>query len=626
MPTEVDPKKLQKAVEDGNKRMANFRNSRIMFLRQYVGQYYDAEKGDIGSEPLNLIFNAIRVLVPNLVFNFPKHNVSSKFLLHRDYAEMMSLALTQQDKQLKMKDVYRKWIVDAIFMIGILKTGLCDSGTAIGFDADDRIDPGTIYTENVDFDNFIIDPNARQIDEALFIGDRIRVPRAMLMDSGLYRNDLLERIPRAGSEYTSSVDRAEKMSARQIDYSDTGQLEDQVELYELWVPRAKAIVTVPAVENLCFDDYLRVHDYYGPDDGPYTYLKLTPPVPNNPFPISMVGIWHDLHVSANRMVKKILEQADRQKTIVGYKGAAATDAQSALDASDGEAIAMDDPDGLKEYTFGGQAPSNEAHVNQLQSWFNMMSGNTEALSGVSSSAKSATEANILQGNAAISLEDMKDITYSAVADEGRKRAWFLHTDPLIEVPLIRRVHTPAQFDSTPNGPVMSAPAQQQEVQVLLTPEARCGDFLDFTFEIEPESMGRVDSAKRLQTAMEFAVKILPAAATAAQTCAMMQVPFSFPRFAIKMAEEAGITWMDEVFMDPEFQQRMMMMAMRGPQLDQSKGQMPPSGAAPNNSAALAQNGQPGQVGSVSDPSQQFNAAAQQGANAGQAALPVRQGY
>jgi hypothetical protein len=622
VPSEIAPKKIQKAVWDGHKRLANFRSARVMFLRQYCGQYYDTASGNLGNEPFNLIFNAIRVLVPNLVFNFPKHNVSTRFIQSRQYAEMLGLALDQQNKQLKMRDIYRRAIVDAIFVMGILKTGICDSGTAIGFEPDDHIDPGTVYTENVDFDNFVFDPNARDLDDALFIGDKIKVPRSMLLDSGLYRNDLIMRLPRWGSEYSTNVDRSDKMSSRQIDNMDTGDLEDQVEIYELWVPRAKAIVSIPAAENLTFDDYLRVHDYYGPDSGPYTYLKLSPPVPNNPMPISLVGIWHDLHQMANRMVKKVMDQADRQKSIVGYRRSAADDAQAALEASDGEAIAMDDPQGVQTYNFGGQAQSNEVHIQQLQSWFNMMSGNTEALSGQSMSAKSATEANILQGNSAISLEDMKDLAYNFVAEEASKRAWFLHTDPLIEVPLIRRVHTPAQFQIGPAGPMMTQPAQQQEVQVFLTPEARCGDFLDFTFEIQPDSMGRVDSAKRLATALDFAIKVLPAAAQAAQTCAMMGVPFSFPRFVVKLGKDAGLDWMDEVFMDPEFQQQMMLIAMRGPQEGQSKGNMAP----PNMAAGIAQNGQPGNVAGGVTPPPTAPQMAQQGANTGQAALPVRSGY
>lgn len=620
---DISPAKIMEARENGTKRLANARASQLMFLRQFVGQYYDADHGTVGTEPLNLIFNAIRVLVPNLVFNFPIHNVNTRFAVQRQYAEMLGMALSQQDKQLKMKNVYKKWIVDAIFQIGILKTGLCDSGSAADFGGGTKIDPGSIYTDNVYLDNFVFDPDCTDLDHPLFVGDGMDVDRQLLLDSGLYNNDLIMKLPSIGGD-AEYRDRTSWLSSHGLNEGERSVLEDKVRIYELWVPRAKAIVTVPGSENCRVDDFLRIHDYYGPDEGPYTYLRLTPPVPNNPLPISMVGIWYDLHIMANRMAKKIMEQADRQKDIVGYKRSAADDAQEALEASDGEAIAMDDPTGIAVHSFGGQKNSNEVHVQQLETWFNMMAGNPEGMAGISMNAKSATEANMLQGNAQTSLEDMKDMVYSGVAEEGRRRAWYLHTDPLIEVPLIRRIHVPAQMQQTPAGPQMVAPPSQQDVQVFLTPEARCGDFIDFTFDIEPESMARVDSQKRLAQAMEFSVKLIPAAAQAAQTCAMMGVAFSFSRFVTLMAKEAGIKWMDQVFMDPEYQMQMMQMMARGPQQAESKGQAAPGGGG---MAGIMQNGQPPGVGAgPKNPQEQANSDAQSGANDGQAALPSKQGY
>ncbi|KKK72805.1 hypothetical protein LCGC14_2900210, partial [marine sediment metagenome] len=93
MPAEISPRKVQDAVQRGFKRLHNFRSARLMFLRQYTGQYYDKTRGDVGTEPLNLIFNAIRIFVPNLVMNFPTSHVESNFLAARDYAELLGLAL-----------------------------------------------------------------------------------------------------------------------------------------------------------------------------------------------------------------------------------------------------------------------------------------------------------------------------------------------------------------------------------------------------------------------------------------------------------------------------------------------------------------------------------------------------
>jgi hypothetical protein len=62
-------------------------------------------------------------------------------------------------------------------------------------------------------------------------------------------------------------------------------------------------------------------------------------------------------------------------------------------------------------SFGGQQNSNEVHLMQLQSWFNMMAGNPQQVGGQAIDAKSATAATLLQQNAGIGLEDMKDLVY-----------------------------------------------------------------------------------------------------------------------------------------------------------------------------------------------------------------------
>jgi hypothetical protein len=586
-----------------------------MFLRQFVGGYYDRDHGTVGDEPINLIFNAVAIIVPNLVSNFPKTVVESRFMVYRGYAELLGLGLDYLAKQIELKDILRRWIVDSIFTMGIVKTGLATSKDLVAFSDTEHVDPGQPYVETVDFDDYILDPAARRIEEASFVGHRVRVPRQMLMDSGLYRNDMIERLPAAGSNPYSRGDVA-SISRHEVSTEQINDLQDYVEVDEVWVPAAQAIVTMPSNAGV-FDDYLRVDDYYGPDSGPFCYLSLTPPVPDNPLPIAPVAIWNDLHVMANKMAKKIMDQADRQKSVLGYKRSAADDAQEVIDAGDGEAIAMDDPTAVGTFKFGGQEQSNEAHLAQLSYWFNMVSGNTDQLGGLRTGADTATGQQILQANGSVRLEDMRDLVYSATATVQRNLAWYLHTDPLISLPLIKRTPVPAQTQMTPYGPMLVSPPQIREDQVILTPEVRAGCFLDFHFDIEQKSMSRQDPANRLQKALIFASRALPAAAMAAQTCMQMGVPFSFPKFVSRLAKEADIDWMDEVFYDPEFQMSLAAMVMKSPQIGQSKGSVAPG---PTNSMpGVMQNGGASVGAGLPGENEQANQQAQATAGEAQAA-------
>lgn len=590
---EVTVKKMHVAAKLGEERLRNFRSARLMFLREYSGQYYDRDHAQIGAEPINMIFNAIAVMVPNLVVNFPKTLVTSKFLAYRGYAELLGMGLDYLAKEIDLRSELRRWVVDSLFTIGIMKTGIATSKNTMSFSDDVRIDPGQPYACVVDFDDFILDPACRRIEEASLVGHRVRVPRQMLLDSGLYRNDLVMALQTAGQD--SSTQRGvEMLSQHETTPTQVSDLQDLVDVREIWVPAAQAIVTLPAGDSIN-DDYLRVEDYDGPDEGPYTYLALTPPLPNNPMPIAPVGIWYDLHIAANKMARKIMDQAERQKDILGYKPSAADDAQEIVDAGDGESVGLADPEGAKVYSFGGQQRSNESHLQQLSYWFNLASGNTDQLGGLKSDAGTATQANILQGNASIRIEDMRDIVYLGTKQIQRKLAWHLHNDPLIALPLIKRRPIPAQTVMSPSGPMLMPPRMEEE-QVILDPDSRQGDFLDFHFEIEEKSMSRMDPAQRLQKALMFAGKVLPSAAQAAMVCQQMGVQFSFSKFVIRMAKELDIEWMDEVFYDPEFQAQLQALVAKTPQPNVAKagGGNPGGGMAAN-----LQNGQAANIG-VSD--------------------------
>lgn len=610
---DVSPKELQKHVTLGFERLSNFRRARIHFLNEYIGQYYDKTTGTVGDNVLNMLFNAVRILLPTMVMNFPKHTIMTPYLQAKQYANLLSLALDQHDLKIKIRDTYRAVIVDAMFTLGIMKTGLCQSDNVLALDdLEAHIDPGTVYTEKVDFDNWVVDPNSREhmFRDAAFMGDRITVPRRVLLDSGLYKNDLVERLPSLNANNERDK-RASALSMKNINIEENADFEDDVEIVELWVPSANAIVTIPGGDDVQFEDFLRIDDYYGVKEGPYTLLALTPPVPGNPLPVPMVGVWNDLHVLANRMAKKIVEQAERQKDITAYKRTASDDAKELQNAGDGEAVAVDDPDAVKVLAFGGQQNSNENHLASLQAWFNMMAGNPEQVGGQRVDAKSATAAQILNQNAAITLEDMKDMVYIAAADEARRRAWFFHTDPLMQMPLTQRQRVPGTMVPHPlTGEPIWMPPTVQEVQVVLTPEIRSGDFLDYTFKIEPESMGRVDSKVRLQQAYDFAQKILPAAMAAAQISGALGQPMDIAAFIIRMAKDSGIEWMEEVFYNPAFQQEQMQKALMGPQPQDSKGQLAPKPMMPQ----IMQNGQPGSVmGGQPSPEMQQRQGAQAGA-------------
>lgn len=578
---DVTPRKLQNEIDLSRKRLAPFRKARYHFLRSYVGQYYNTDRWCDGDEPINLIFNAIRVLVPNIVMNYPKAVISSDLWDQRDYGELLGLALDKLAHKIRLKTTLRRWIVDSLFGLGIIKVGLCTSQT-LWSDGGEN-DPGVVitqpYADNVDFDDWVMDSTCRRREEAAFVGHHHLVDRRLLLEAGTWDNALIEGLP-------SVMDTMPKEEVRELSRSnrlrsDIDRLQNMVNVCELWVPSEKAIFMLPGHLNAAAPDTFlqEPQGYYGLDEGPFVYLSVTPDVPDNPLPIVPVGIWQDLHTRANEMMVKVLEQAGAQRDILLYPRGQADDADAIRTAENLEMLAVDDPSVVQQLSLGGQNPKNMEMLGTLMMFFSQMAGNIEQLAGNRSDADSATQASILQGNAMVTVEDMRDLAYDGTAEIYRRLGWYLHTDPLIQVPLIRRV-------TDENGQINEEP-------VTLTAEQRRGDFFDFTFKIELRSMSRLDPQNRIKNMMTLLVNVMPAVANSALILAQLGRPLDAQKIITQAAHELGLDWMDDAFGDEKLLERFMFMqALAGP-MQNSQGQVgskqtSAAGAMQNNGNPMAQ--------------------------------------
>ncbi len=190
MPENITARQFSIAVSQGFDRNRSFARARAMFIKEYVGKYYAKTYGLTGEEPINLIFNTIRAMVPNLVMKSGVNKVGTEIIPYRDYAYLLGLGLDKLDHKIEYKETLRAAIVDAFFLMGILKTGLATGGKLLNF-GDVLVDEGQIYTDNVDFDDFVFDPVCKDFRNAAFPGDRNRVPRQILLDDDDFDHDLV---------------------------------------------------------------------------------------------------------------------------------------------------------------------------------------------------------------------------------------------------------------------------------------------------------------------------------------------------------------------------------------------------------------------------------------------------
>lgn len=590
MPVEVTPKKLNSAVQQGFKRVEKMRVNRMKFIAEYVGPFYDANQSEGAATPLNFIYDAVAILVPNLVSRNPKHRVKSDFTVYNDYARLIEISL---DKLADEQDLYRSIrmvIVDSLFGLGVMRTGLTFAGQTIDYD-EATIQVVRPYADRVDLDDFCIDPFCRSMDEAAFMGNRVLHTRRFLYDSGEFDPAVIEKLPSAGEDPRREVMDISMGSNRK---AEANELMDYVELVEVYIPDEKVIVTVPFAESVHTQDFLRVIDYTGPDPGPYHFLGFHW-APNNPFPVPPVAMWYDLHMVANRLAAQATSQALRQRDVLLYRQGAHETAARIHKSRDGDTIAADDPQGVNAVSLGGVNEKIYEHLRFLyQRFAESGPGDFRQLGGMATEAGTATEATILKQAASVRVNDMNDQIYAFTAGVAKHNAWYLHHNPVIEMPVVYR---------DTNG---------AEIQMMLTPDARRGDFLDYHFDIQPMSMKRTDPQEDSMKMLQFVQVFFPVAIQAAQAFGPLFNP-------IRFITDAARQWdlkLEGIWLDPEYMRMQMTLMQAYPQMaPQQANQVMPTKFFPSQRSTLQGGTRPGENGmpdQMSQQAQQISAPAQRG--------------
>jgi hypothetical protein len=528
-----DPRKLSKACFIASQRMESARKARVRFLMQYAGRFFghkkDGSDEDRKASPVNMIWEGITTYVPNLVFSDPAVKVRTQNLLYRPYSDKLELATNHAIRdQLKLGRTLRKVVTDSLVLAGYLKTGIYDAGQSITI-AGEQQKLGTIYADRVDPDDMIIDPMARDWDEMCLVGNRYRVPRDTITQLG-FPESLVKQMTSRYDSQARNTDAASISDGKDIPgmYREVMEF---VDLMDIFLPGDGVLITLPwTPDGSWTDNYLNVVEYDGPESGPYHQLGYQF-AGDSVLPIAPVGIWYDLHTLMSRAVRKVARQAERGKKVLAYEGSAANDATEIANADDGEAVRVDNIDAMKEVEFGGASDRGLEYVSWLRGWFNEMAGNVDALAGNGDGAESATASQNMNSNQQVRLADSQRLVYNFTADVCKDVAYYIHTDPLIELPLIQRV----------NG---------RDQQVVYSPDDRMGEWFDYNISVKPYSMQRMDPQEKVRRTMEFATSVIPAAAQAYQT---LGPAFKIQEFIVRIAQEIGIEDLDEIIDVPMLQ-------------------------------------------------------------------------
>jgi hypothetical protein len=410
------------------------REERREAVRQLVGRHW-SEDGSQLAVPLNLLALYVRIMSAKLIAQNPRCLLSTFKRQHKPTVSAMQDWINDAIPKMCLGETLQRVGIDALFSVGVTKVALASPAQAAvsGW----KVQAGMPFAERVDLDDLVFDVHARSFEEVGYIGHRFRAPIDVIKDSKFYGAARKELEPDDDSFFNAEGDERISMLGRGY-YSDQEDYEDFVDLWEIYLPRHRVIVTlahdyVKGADGKRAGDYgaraLKEQTWLGPYCGPYHVLGLGV-VPGNAMPKAPVQDLMDLHLAVNRIERKLINQAERQKEILAVQGGASEDGSRVVEASDGQAIKMDHPESAVVRNFGGPNQQNFGMLADMVNRFSWAAGNLDILGGLSPQSKTAKQDELLQQNSSAGVADLQQRMVTHTAAVMRSLCWYFHHDPV----------------------------------------------------------------------------------------------------------------------------------------------------------------------------------------------------
>ncbi|MBE3144996.1 MAG: hypothetical protein IMZ61_13925 [Planctomycetes bacterium] len=473
-PTKIEIMRLQEAINWSYRQLAPFRKNDKYAMEQYVGRHY-SEKGADKNVPFSLLELAISTYTQRLSGGKPQ----VLFTTPHDQLQPQKSKLQRGTNHLLNEIDFGDTLADAVqggfFSMGIIKMGL-DQRAKVEWNGfmHDVMQP---FADSVTLDNWVHDMSATRWDKVQFCGDRYSL---LLEDAKEMFQHGDKLMPIGDTE--GSGDNDDKLKEMTQSGGNKEYYRDIGEVWDIWDPRENLIITLAAGEGQPCDvtgEYLNVMEWNGPERGPYRLLRFNP-VRGNIMPLPPVALWMDMHELANNVMRKLGRQAGRQKTVFGAQPGGEADADTTIQANDGDIVKLLNPKNIATMNFPGVDPQQLAFLIQLKNMASWLWGNLDALGGLSPQADTLGQDRLLTASASQRLVKMQNTTMDYAHSCILCLSELLYQDPGTVLGQTKR-----------HGNI--------EIPVYWTPEDREADFIEYNMKLEPYSLQYQSPTERLET-------------------------------------------------------------------------------------------------------------------------------
>ena len=478
-----DLSRLREAMRQADKDMSPFRAQYRTRLEMYAGSGYGNNNEEVDT-PFNVYNLALRVYKRRLFSGTPKALITSRTHESRTAAYELSLAMDQLLREIDFMRTMQDVIQQALLSVGIVKVMLepQEAGDDVmGF----LHDAGQPYCDAVLLEDFAFDTSAKRWDQIDWCGNRYRMPLEDIRNNPMFNQDGTDSLSandKPGEDMRESGDE----SVKHLGSGDsvlTEEAREYTTLWDVWLPRERLFVTLPDNSGVP----LRVSEWNGPEGGPYHLLSFDP-IPGNILPVAPASHLESMAKLINRIIRKLGDQADRQKTIPLITRAASADGvgKAIEDCVDGQAVTCDDPRQINELRLGGIDQQSFAFFMASRDMFSWLAGNIDTMGGLSSGADTLGQEKLLADSNSALVQDLEMHVIHFAKTVMTDLAWYLYTDPFSSRKLVKKI-----------------PGTSLEIERQWGPERRDLPFYLFNFEVDPYSIHTRSPSERLQVVMQL---------------------------------------------------------------------------------------------------------------------------
>jgi hypothetical protein len=456
--------RLFTAIEWSKKQLHYPRKKRYEAIKQYVGHHY-SEEGTQKRVPVNFLKLAIDVYVRALAAKSPRVLISTRKPELMPTAANLELAVNEIPDEIGLNSTLRKWVTEALFSLGVLKVGLYTAGKVLG------VEYGEPFVDIITLDDYFLDMSATSFDEIQFEGNYYWPIYEDIMNEPYYDKKLKKDLkPDEGRRDENGSDRAENIMISKT----PEEYKKRIHLRDVWLPTDGIVVTYSVSQKKIIKEI----EWDGPKHGMYHKLWFTD-VPGNLMPLPSVAIWRDLHELGNALFRKLSNQGDSQKNVLGFSGENEDEVNDFKHAKDGDGILYKGQT-PKTLAVGGVDARTLAFYMQVKNLSSYFAGNIDALGGLAAQSETLGQDRLISGAASAMLRDMSARTVDGMKKIFNDLCYYEWNDPINERNLVK---------SVPEFPEI-------RTMVRWNKESKKGKFSDYNLDIDVYSM--VDDSPQLK--------------------------------------------------------------------------------------------------------------------------------